>query len=517
MPTPILPISPVAASDAAASALVLRPGAAIDATVVKLLEANLVRIAIAGLTLDVASEVPLQAGQALRFVVTPGADGLRLVIAQPSGEASAAATTATTAAAAAQAAARPPAVSPVLSAVEMQAVTAAATQAATRQGGLSPLFADLAAAPMAALAPAVRAAVAQVLTTRLPGESRLDGAGLKAAVGRSGLFLEQHLATGSPPTAGAPDMKAALTVLRHALTVAAEAAGPPPAAAAQGVPVAPAASRPPQALAAPPLVPDGPDPASAQAGEGEGMSRALVPIGAQPANPRPVAVGTVLALVRDALAGVPARLPAVLPAAAPEAGAVARSDLPPPPYRGAAPAAQPMAQPTLAPDASAAAVVHRLLAETDAALARQTLLQVASLPGPDAVQPRADQQATRWLFELPVALPQGTAVAQFEIFRDGARPDEAEAQGGHRIWRARFSLDVEPAGPVHALVSLSGGATSVRMWAERPLTAARLRNDAPDLSRALREAALEPGDIVVGEGAPPMPAAPAGHFWDRAS
>jgi len=516
MPTPILPISPVAASDAAASALVLRPGAAIDATVVKLLEANLVRIAIAGLTLDVASEVPLQAGQSLRFVVTPGADGLRFVIAQPSGEASAAAATASTATAAAQAAARPPAVSPVLSAVEMQAVTAAATQAATRQGSLSPLFADLAAAPMAALAPAVRTAVAQVLTARLPGESRIDGAGFKAAVARSGLFLEQHLATGSPPTAGAPDMKAALTVLRHALAVAAEAAGPPPAAAAQGGPVAPATARPP-ALAAPPLVPDGPGPAPAQTGEGEGASRALVPVAGQPANSRPVAVGTMLALVRDALAGVPARLPAALPAAAPEAGAVARSDLPPPPYRGAAPTAQPVAQPTLAPDASAATAVHRLLAETDAALARQTLLQVASLPGPDAVQPRADQQATRWLFEVPIALPQGTAVAQFEIFRDGARPDDGEAQGGHRIWRARFSLDVEPAGPVHALVSLSGGATSVRIWAERPLTAARLRSDAPDLSRALREAALEPGDIVVGEGAPPMPAAPAGHFWDRAS
>src|SRR5690606_22752672 len=127
------------------------------------------------------------------------------------------------------------------------------------------------------------------------------------------------------------------------------------------------------------------------------------------------------------------------------------------------------------------------------------------------------QPAARWLFELPIALPQGTAVAQFEIFRDQVRPDNRAAPGGHRVWRARFSLDIEPAGPVHALVSLSGGATWVRMWAERPLTAARLRGDAPNLSRALREAALEPGEIVVSDGAPPMPAAPPGHFWDRAS
>ena len=52
-----------------------------------------------------------------------------------------------------------------------------------------------------------------------------------------------------------------------------------------------------------------------------------------------------------------------------------------------------------------------------------------------------------------------------------------------RVWRARFSLDVEPAGPVHALVSLSGERTSVRMWAERPATAAQLRAGAPSSAR----------------------------------
>jgi hypothetical protein len=34
------------------------------------------------------------------------------------------------------------------------------------------------------------------------------------------------------------------------------------------------------------------------------------------------------------------------------------------------------------------------------------------------------------------------------------------------MWRARFSPDVEPAGPVHALISLQGDKTSVRIWAE---------------------------------------------------
>ena len=108
------------------------------------------------------------------------------------------------------------------------------------------------------------------------------------------------------------------------------------------------------------------------------------------------------------------------------------------------------------------------------ALARQTLLQVASLPDRvDAPAPRLDPTAPRWAFEIPFATPQGTAMAQFEISRDGG--GQARPKPRKRIWRARFSLDVEPAGPVHALVSLIGDKTSVRMWAERPATAAQLR------------------------------------------
>ena len=86
------------------------------------------------------------------------------------------------------------------------------------------------------------------------------------------------------------------------------------------------------------------------------------------------------------------------------------------------------------------------------------------------------------------------------------------------MWRARFSLDVEPAGPVHALISLTGEKTSVRIWAERPATAAQLRAGASELSQALSRAELQPGDIVIRDGAPPQaaPAARAGHFLDRA-
>ena len=192
------------------------------------------------------------------------------------------------------------------------------------------------------------------------------------------------------------------------------------------------------------------------------------------------------------------------------------TNTPPPPFRGALPAAQPIASPTIAPHAPLEATAHHLLEDTDAAIARQTLLQVASLPDRiDTSAPKADMTVPRWNFEIPFVTPQGTAMAQFEISRDGAGQ---EVEAAKRMWRARFSLDVEPAGPVHALISLMGDKTSVRIWAERSATAEQLRAGASELSQALSRAELQPGDIVIRDGAPPQaaPAARAGHFLDRA-
>ena len=90
-------------------------------------------------------------------------------------------------------------------------------------------------------------------------------------------------------------------------------------------------------------------------------------------------------------------------------------------------------------------------------------------------------------------------MAQFEISRDGGSEGVEAAK---RVWRARFSLDVEPAGPVHALISLSGEKTSVRLWAERSATAEQLRAGMSELSQALSRAELQPGDIVIRGGAP---------------
>ena len=230
----------------------------------------------------------------------------------------------------------------------------------------------------------------------------------------------------------------------------------------------------------------------------------------------PIAVGTPSRLVFDDGLML-SLLPAVAGARAPrvDEAEFARTNVPPPPIGGALPAAQPILPATLVSNSPLETAMHHLLADTEGAIARQTLLQVASLPGQtDTTAARLDPTAPRWNFEIPFSTPQGTAMAQFEISRDGGG---SEIEAAKRVWRARFSLDVEPAGPVHAQVSLSGDRTSVRMWAERPATADQLRAGVSQLSQALSRAELQPGDIVIRDGAPvPSAAAPAGHFLDRA-
>ena len=76
---PTLPV--IAAPPAAATpALALQPGTVISAQVLNVLAENLVQIAIAGLSLDVLSEVPLQAGQSLQLAVSQTESGIRLAI-----------------------------------------------------------------------------------------------------------------------------------------------------------------------------------------------------------------------------------------------------------------------------------------------------------------------------------------------------------------------------------------------------------------------------------------------------
>jgi hypothetical protein len=603
----INPTTPLVAAQGVTSAIVLQPGTVINAQVLKLLGNDQVRIAIGGQSLDVVSQVPLQAGQTLQLAVSRAPDGninLAVVNQQASAPASqpgasanvtSDAVTLTSAIAATATTTTVAAPQPQLTVLQALAVSAVAETAAAQQTSLAPLFANLGVAASSAGLPAlVQQAAAAVLAQRTSLDQGLSGTDIKQAFQSSGLFLEASLAQGSV-SSGTPDLKAALIVLRQVLTsaienttaagTAAATLGPPAGQAATTMPGATPASATPATIVleqgaggvtqvlsegspipvpsivitaepdttspslVPTLAPGGAISAALLQAEAPEISQTVLefssaasiiapPATLADAAARTAASSAALNLLQEAVQANPllsplaagsasglmfdnglmlSLLPAVAGARLPntdEAG-FARTNVPPPPINGALPAAQPVMAATLVSHSPPETAMHVLLADTDGAIARQTLLQVASLP--DQVDPstgRIDPAAQRWNFEIPFVTPQGTAMAQFEISRDGAG---TEADAAKRAWRARFTLDVEPAGPVHALVSVSGDKTSVRMWAERPATADQLRAGVSQLSQALSRAELQPGDIVIRDGPPSQPVpARAGHFLDRA-
>ena len=467
------------------------------------------------------------------------------------------------------------ALSSALTLPETVVVSTTAQAAAARQGSLAQLFANLDAIDLSTLPQQLQAAVTQLKAQRPALTAALSAADLKQAFQASGLFMEATLASGTANAAAtvAPDLKAALVQLRQALTSTLATAGNvggattnAQAAALSTVSVDELIAQLTQAkangttstattttsgattgttvntVASPTIAPTLAE--TSQTKVTQQVVAALTEDGAafqnaaQPASTAATArteSGALLTALQEALqanpqiAGQTAKL---LPGSAALLSLVhlvsggrmpVRSDdeiamqrhPPPPPIRGALPSVQPVMAATLDPHSPMAETSRQLLADTEAALARQTLLQVASLPDrADASSARADGSNARWAFEIPFVTPQGTAVAQFEIARDGTAQ---ETDAAKRVWRARFTLDVEPAGPVHALVTLTGEDIAVKMWAERPATAAQMRAESGLLGQALSRAQLHPSEIVVREGAPNEPAPPsAGYFLDRA-
>ena len=198
---------------------------------------------------------------------------------------------------------------------------------------------------------------------------------------------------------------------------------------------------------------------------------------------------------------------------APEPKQAAANNPPPPPYRGGPTSAQPVLQSTLPADANPRLVGQVLLSHTEAALAHLKLLQIASLPDSPQGAAHHEDQGPRLMFEIPFSTPNGNAIAQFEIRRDGR--GGTEEQSGP-VWRARFSLDVEPMGPVHAQIVLMGGRAWVTLWAEREASIQILREKEALLSQALKDSDVVP-EVAFCLGAPHRRVAPAGQFLDRAS
>lgn len=492
----------------------------VQALVLDLIESDVFRLQLPNAVIDVKSNVALNPGSTLAVAVKGTGANTKLAIfgdAPPAPNGGGGATArpvigeavivsrgpVASAGAAGQAViADAPSISPATSPVRVadaapiaatpeRAVAEAVSTAAVRQSGLAPLAANLEQVVQDTTLPApVRAAAAQVLSLRIPLDENLTAADVKQAFQRSGVLFEPRLAaaqTAASPDAPAPatDLKAALLVFREVVKAWANTAEPTESVTTSAASLtAPALKQLAASLGTP---------------VEDALPRGLLAAPDQAAN-----LAKTLASALLARAAAPA-----------QADAPTQHNGPPPPYRGAPLAGQAPELATISPDTTPHEAAERLLTQADGAIARQTMLQAASLPDQPAANTHHADPNQRWTFEIPFVTPQGTGVAQFEVSRDG-KSSQQEAQAS--VWRARFSLELEPMGPVHAMVAIVGERASVTLWAERSSTASRLNDQAAMLGDALRAAELEPSDFTVRVGTPPvMRHAAPGRFMDRAT
>ena len=187
----------------------------------------------------------------------------------------------------------------------------------------------------------------------------------------------------------------------------------------------------------------------------------------------------------------------------------------PPPAPGAPPAAQPPSDPAqvraaaqMPPDE----FVPRVMSETDSAIARINLHQIASLPDDRAAAARGDAPDARWSCEIPVNVDGRTAMFGFVIERDGRH---AQQDKDKKKWRVRAALDLEDTGAVEADVRLQGEAVSAVILAERGETVRMLEDALPLLRDGLTAAGFEVESLYVRLGRGAQEQRPMRHFVDR--
>lgn len=183
-------------------------------------------------------------------------------------------------------------------------------------------------------------------------------------------------------------------------------------------------------------------------------------------------------------------------------------------YRKALPTT-PVQHATLWPHEPGPAFIARTLsARTEAALTQVKILEItAQLQR--AEQSTGNAQAApepRWTFDLPLQTPFGQAQARFEVSRDSFK-----ARNGAQavVWRTRFSMDVEPLGPVHAQIALLGKHAWIGLWAERPEAMSLLEQQQAELQNTFSADDVE-AEVICCLGTPPAHAAGTGTMWDNA-
>lgn len=410
----------------------------------------------------------------------------------------------------------------VIAALQVSATAAAVRQLLPRYGATTPLLASLsrlAQAPADSLPPALAGAV-RALLRQLPERAALSTAqGVKTAIERSGSFLEQQLVRADHSTPRPPaldsDFKAnLLRLLGELRKLPADDSKPldtgtgkrPPAAVAG--PVAPATRTAPTATAATgdsraPVT----DSHAATANSGSAVSNTAAanatgsnPAPAQNLKNAPGAAGVALPQ-RSATPGTAPPAGGSLPAAGqPPAGAAGHAS-PQPPFAGVVPAPQQPVKATLDALNSLGNLRPDLLQQTEAALARIHLNQLASLPR------EGEHRLVEWLFDIPVRRGEDIDFWSARLYRDADGKDDARGQA-QPLWSVQLAFDLPGLGPLQAQISLRGDRVSTHFHAARAETLPLLHAHLHELRRAMHDAGLDVDVIDCQPGSIPVDASP---------
>jgi hypothetical protein len=166
-----------------------------------------------------------------------------------------------------------------------------------------------------------------------------------------------------------------------------------------------------------------------------------------------------------------------------------------PPLRGALPVPQPAIQSSVEMLRGVVEFRADLLQQTEAALARIQLHQLAALPR------EGERGLLEWLFEIPVRRGEDTDLWSMRFFSEQRQQQESRQRAAG--WSVQLAFDLPGLGPVQAQIQLSGEQVSTRFWAENRDTLPLLRAHLDELRRALNEVGLDVGELDCVPGPRP--------------
>ncbi|NGP17571.1 flagellar hook-length control protein FliK [Devosia aurantiaca] len=109
----------------------------------------------------------------------------------------------------------------------------------------------------------------------------------------------------------------------------------------------------------------------------------------------------------------------------------------------------------------------------------------------------------QWSLDLPTVIAGQQHLLHIQIHRDA---ENAAAEASERGWQMRFAIHLGDTGEVSAQIAQRGASTGVMIWADDPHTASLLTGNLAGLRQDLLAVGLQPGSVLVRNGAPPAAA-----------